>query len=589
MIIDVQSTDQLPAFKGAIRGITHEKNQRHVCVIDHGCAEVSIVCVQAFFGTSAYLNLLATIKGPKYLASVVNEFVVSENLVSQVWTLTDRKASKTIINETDKFLIFYDEIISGAVALNASDIHFEILDQEDSCIRLRVYGRVIEWKRIATELLKGALTAAYSKRTKTGTNSSGALSFDRAMNTITEQMVHGKIYNGRFTGYPVVNGYDVVMRLLESDPRSKIPDIEMLGYASHHVIDQIMPAIRKNAGMMAIAGSTGSGKSTALRSFIYALPGRDQLKIYGVEDPVEYLNRFMRQISVQRNTDDPDDVVKMKFLSALRSVLRMDPDVLMLGEIRDKDSASLASEFNRTGHRVFTTVHGDGCVDVLDRLCGAEIGINPSTLAGKKYLTAVMYQKLLPKICQHCRVPAIKVLSEKTKSVLLQKFKVNPTSMFCASPEGCEHCRLNLSSAAAQSTATSSHNSIAGTKGMTVVAEILIPDDEILDAIKHRDWARVEDRWRSARVSGFDSPDMKGKTAFEHALYKACAGIIDPRDIESDFESFETYRIREILVRQSLSLIKTDRVLSAEEMTEQDELAQEPTLRASDTRTLLTS
>jgi len=546
VMLRVESIDKLPEFKGAIRGITHDKYHTQVCVIDHGCAEVSVVCVETFFSTTLYLNLLQTIKSQKFLLKMVNEFVASEELIRQIWTITDRKAKQNIVNETDKFLIFYDEIISAAVNLSASDIHFEMLDQEESLIRLRVYGRVIEWKRVSTELLKGALTAAYSKRTKTGTNSSGALSLDRAMNTMTEQVVNGKIYNGRFTGYPVVNGYDVVMRLLESDPRSKIPDIQALGYASYHVQDQIMPAIRKNAGMMAIAGSTGSGKSTALRSFIYALPGRDQLKIYGVEDPVEYLNRFMRQISVQRNTDDPDDVVKMKFLSALRSVLRMDPDVLMLGEIRDRDSASLASEFNRTGHRVFTTVHGDGCVDVLARLCSEEIGISPSTLAGKKYLTAVMYQKLLPKVCTHCRIPAVDVLPKATLSVLIENFKVNPQSMFCASETGCEHCRLKLGSAATQNSALQSQPNIAGTKGMTVVAEILIPDDEILDAIKKRDWQRVEDQWRGARNSGFDSEDMRGKTAFEHALYKACAGLIDPRDIESDFESFETYRIREI-------------------------------------------
>ena len=166
------------------------------------------------------------------------------------------------------------------------------------------------------------------------------------MNTITEQVINGKTYNGRFSGYPLVNGYDVVIRLLDSDPNSTIPSIQSLGYAPYHVVEQILPAIQRNSGMMAIAGSTGSGKSTALRSFIHAIPDRNNLKIYGVEDPVEYLNPFMRQISVQRNSDDPDDVVKMKFLSALRSVLRMDPDVLMLGEIRDHESASIASEFN---------------------------------------------------------------------------------------------------------------------------------------------------------------------------------------------------------------------------------------------------
>lgn len=249
-----------------------------------------------------------------------------------------------------------------------------------------------------------------------------------------------------------------------------------------------------------------------------------------MEDPVEYLNPFMRQISVQRNSDDPDEVVKMKFLSALRSVLRMDPDVLMLGEIRDHESGSIASEFNRTGHRVFTTVHGDGCIDVLARLTSDEIGIHPQTLAAKKYLSAVMYQKLLPKLCPHCKVPAQTVLPEKTQQTLRQKFHVDPGTMFVANEQGCPHCRL-------------ADVGIAGTKGMTVVAEILTPTEEIRDSIRQQDWRQLEILWRSQRIAGFDSPHMGGKTAFEHALYKACAGLVDPQDIEADFESFETYSV----------------------------------------------
>ena len=308
---------------------------------------------------------------------------------------------------------------------------------------------------------------------------------------------------------------------------------------------QIISVLDYPHGIILVTGPTGSGKSTSLNAFLRKINSTD-LRIITVEDPVEYLNPFMRQISVQRNTDDPEEVVKMKFLSALRSVLRMDPDVLMQGEIRDRDSASLASEFNRTGHRIFTTVHGDSCVDVLDRLAGDEIGINPSTLAAKKYLSAVMYQKLLPKVCQNCRIPAIQVLSEGTKNVLVKKFSVNPSSMFCANDEGCELCRINLNSAASLTSTVQAHHGIAGTKGMTVVAEILTPDDAIREAIRNKDWKRVEDLWRGTRNCGFDSPDMRGKTSFEHALYKACIGIIDPRDIEADFESFETYQIREL-------------------------------------------
>ena len=528
--------EDLGTFKGVIANTVNINLQKSVVVLDLGCAEVGVVCTSAFYGSSNYLTLLSTLKGPRFLCTPVREWITSEALLQHIRNQGDKRSlfnDAVVLSEDNKFIVTYDDLVTAAIQLEASDIHFEIGSSETSKIKLRIFGRLREWKPLPTELIKGALSSAYSKRTKSGTNSAGALSFERPMNTITEQVVQGKTYNGRFNGCPLVNGYDVVMRLLESDPKSNIPSIESLGYSLHHVEAQILPAIRRNAGMMVIAGSTGSGKSTALRSFIYALPDREQLKIFGVEDPVEYLNPFMRQISVQRNSDDPDEVVKMKFLSALRSVLRMDPDVLMLGEIRDHDSASLASEFNRTGHRVFTTVHGDGCVDVLARLTGEEIGIHPSTLAAKKYLSAVMYQKLLPKLCPHCKLPATDHLPAHTQQLLRDKFAVDPGTMFVANEQGCPHCKVESVG-------------LAGTKGLTVVAEILTPDDAILHAIRERDWMQVEHLWRVQRQHGFDAPHIQGKTAYEHALYKACAGLVDPNDIEADFESFDTYAVQDL-------------------------------------------
>lgn len=531
----IDQIDDLPYFKGVVARVVSEKNQRDVAVLDVGCASVIILCTATFLKSPLHLTLVSTLGSNRFQFFVQAEYVTTKGLIAEVRALAERRSQQRlipVINADNKHIVLYDEIVEKAVALKATDIHFELSDSETSRIRLRIYGRLHDWRSFPTELLMGALTAAYSKRTKSGTNSAGALSLERAMNTVTEQVVNGKAFNGRFNGYPLVNGYDVVMRLLETDPRSVVPTVQELGYAESHVEEQIIPAIKKNAGMIAIAGSTGSGKSTALRSFIYSIPDRDRLKIFGVEDPTEYINPFMRQISVQRNSDDEEHVVKMKFLSALRSVLRMDPDVLMLGEIRDRDSASLASEFNRTGHRVFSTVHGDGCVDVLARLASDEIGIHPSTLAAKKYLSAVMYQKLMPVLCEHCKVPAVNVLTERQQGILRSKFLLDPAKMFCSSEVGCAHCKLEGVNG-------------GGTKGLTVVAEILTPTEEMLELIRDCDWLGVESIWRSQRSAHYDSPNMAGKTAYEHALYKASIGLIDPRDIETDFESFGSYRLFE--------------------------------------------
>lgn len=531
----IDKIDGLPYFKGVVARVVSEKNQKDVAVLDVGCASVIILSTATFLKSPQHLTLASTLSSNRFQLFVEAEYVTTQGLIAEVRALAERRSQQQlipVISAENKHIVLYDEIVEKAVSLKSTDIHFELSDSETSRIRLRIYGRLHDWRSFPTDLMRGALTAAYSKRTKSGTNSAGALSLERAMNTMTEQVVNGKAFNGRFNGYPLVNGYDVVMRLLETDPRSVVPTVQDLGYSESHVEEQILPAIKKNAGMIAIAGSTGSGKSTALRSFIYSIPDRDRLKIFGVEDPTEYINPFMRQISVQRNSDDEEHVVKMKFLSALRSVLRMDPDVLMLGEIRDKDSASLASEFNRTGHRVFTTVHGDGCVDVLARLASDEIGIHPSTLAAKKYLSAVMYQKLMPVLCEHCKVPAINVLTQRQQGILRSKFLLDPEKMFCSSEIGCMHCKLEGVDG-------------GGTKGLTVVAEILTPTEEMLELIRDCDWLGVEKIWRTQRAAHYDSPNMAGKTAYEHALYKASIGLIDPRDIETDFESFGSYRVFE--------------------------------------------
>ena len=508
--LPISEISEIGEFKGLIMGLYPLTAQPRCVVLDMGCAEVMLVYTQSFLGTGAHLGLLALSKSQRFLLTVIKELITSDELIQEIIQISQIKSNtrkkSLIIDEGNKFIVLYDEIMAKAIQLNATDVHFEIRHQEHSHVRLRIYGRLKVWKKFPTELLRGALTAAYSARSKSGTNSAGALSLERPMNTMTEQLIDGLQINGRFNGFPLVNGYDVVVRLLHNDPKVKIPSISSLGYTDFHIKEQIEPAISRNAGMMAIAGSTGSGKSTALRAFIATLPNIEGLKVYGV---------------------------KMKFLSALRSVLRMDPDVLMLGEIRDKESASLASEFNRTGHRVFTTVHGDGCIDVLSRLCSDEIGISSNTLAGKNFLSAVMYQKLLPQLCEFCKLPARHVLDQAQISCLTDKFLLSIDSMFCANERGCDHCKVQ-------------EIGLAGTKGLSIVAEILIPNKKILQAIAIEDWASVEKLWRGSRREAFDSSNMQGKTAFEHALYKASIGILDPLDIETDFESFQTYNVLQI-------------------------------------------
>jgi type II secretory ATPase GspE/PulE/Tfp pilus assembly ATPase PilB-like protein len=323
-----------------------------------------------------------------------------------------------------------------------------------------------------------------------------------------------------------------VVRLLENDPRGRVASLAALGYEKSQITGPLMFALQKNSGMIAMVGGTGSGKSTTLKTMMNELPQKDKLKRYSVEDPVEYRMPGVRQISIQRGADDDESEVKRKFHSALRMLVRLDPDVAMIGEIRDSQSGELASEMVQTGHRVLTTVHGDGVVDAMSRMTGRLINIAPEILSTRKFLSAIMYQKLLPILCPHCKKPAAEVMPVAELDVIRTRFELDTSLMFCSSESGCDQCRVDGIES-------------GGTTGLTVAAEIFVPNDESLDLIRVRDWAGIEAAWRKTRRTGFGDSDMTGKTAFEHALYKASIGLVDPRDIERDFEAFTSYQIFE--------------------------------------------
>lgn len=503
--------------------------REQVIVFDCGYAEAVIVAIEGCAAKGLYHSIRSNLIG----YSIKREFVVNTNGFDEAQEYARRIPRAAIINADDKGRQIYEDLVRGAFALGASDLHFRLRDDGSSDVRLRLFGRMRPWKNFDTALLLNAIRSAYSGATKRGTNSRSDFTLETESSTMTEHIYDGKVVMGRLAHKPVLGGGKTVVRLLETsnDPKMlRIKSFIDLGYASTHIEHQILPALRRNSGLFLMAGSTGSGKSTTLRSAMFYIPNRELLEMYSVEDPTEYVMPWVNQLSIQSASDDTDDVRKMKFLSSLRSMMRMDPDVGMIGEIRDTESARISTELTQTGHRVLSTVHGEGSVDVLSRMTGDLLQVPADILGTKKYLTAVIYQKLLPLLCPYCKIPARTLLSSDKQRTLTEKFRVDVGNMYTADVNGCAECRLN-------------GVSTEGTKGQTVVAEILTPDDQMRSQMKEKNWPEVERLWRSTRIKPFGNADMTGKTAFEHALYKATQGLIDPNDIEADFEPFETYQI----------------------------------------------
>jgi type II secretory ATPase GspE/PulE/Tfp pilus assembly ATPase PilB-like protein len=201
----------------------------------------------------------------------------------------------------------------------------------------------------------------------------------------------------------------------------------------------------------------------------------------------------------------------------------------MVGEVRDAESGSLLKTMVQSGHQVITTVHAASSIEVIERFASDEIGIPRQALASPSFLSALVYQRLVPKLCPNCSRPAIGILPASRLIMLETKFGIDPSGVRVADDRGCAFC--------------SGHG---GVHGVTVTAEIIEPTVEMQMMIREGKDAEAGEWWRSQRTRGFEEDDCAGKTALEHGLLKVAQGIVDPGHLEDAFEPLETYRIRKI-------------------------------------------
>ena len=275
-----------------------------------------------------------------------------------------------------------NSIVMQAATDGASDIHFE--PQEDSLVvRVRVDGVLSETQRIPRRMANGVTTRlkvlakldiAERRKPQDGRIALNA----RAV---------GRMLDIRVAVLPTVEGEQVVMRLI--DKSRKTPTLESLGM-SESMREKLADIIRRPTGALLVTGPTGSGKSTTLYAALAEI-NRPEINIITVEDPVEYRLAGINQVQINVKAE-------MTFASALRSILRSDPDVIMVGEIRDAETAKMAIESALTGHMVFSTLHTNDAPGAMTRL--NEMGVEPF-LTGSA-VTAVLAQRLARKLCTNC-------------------------------------------------------------------------------------------------------------------------------------------------------------------------------------------
>jgi type II secretory ATPase GspE/PulE/Tfp pilus assembly ATPase PilB-like protein len=200
--------------------------------------------------------------------------------------------------------------------------------------------------------------------------------------------LNGRPVDFRVSSQPTIWGENIVLRVL--DREKSIISLEQMRLPKV-VMSKLNLMLARPEGILILTGPTGSGKTTTLYSLLAKL-NVESVNIMTLEDPVEYPVAMMRQTSVS-------ETAKMDFANGIRSIMRQDPDIILVGEVRDRDTAEMAFRAAMTGHQVFTTLHTNSALGVFPRL--TDIGIQPGILSGN--IIGVIAQRLVRKLCPHCR------------------------------------------------------------------------------------------------------------------------------------------------------------------------------------------
>jgi type IV pilus assembly protein PilB len=288
-----------------------------------------------------------------------------------------------IFNENHKPTFLVDKIMEQAVILCASDIHFDI-SRENISIRFRIDGimeQIDTLPRTIYPELFSRLKILSGLRTDVHSDPQDGR---------YQTNILGKVFNVRTSFMPTYYGESAVLRLLplREDDSLTIYD---LGFCQDH-IDSILQNLNKTSGIILITGPTGSGKTTTLNVCL-KIKAKEPISIISLEDPIEYEVKGIRQVAVRQNFG-------FTFAKALRSCLRQDPDIIMVGEIRDRETAEIAIHTALTGHLVLSTLHAGRASEVLERLFG--MGIERYLIL--ETVNLIIAQRLVRKVCIECKM-----------------------------------------------------------------------------------------------------------------------------------------------------------------------------------------
>jgi type II secretory ATPase GspE/PulE/Tfp pilus assembly ATPase PilB-like protein len=411
------------------------------------------------------------------------------NILSHDNQNEDRVALRHAVQRDEKILLdklandapivnLVNSILIEAIRKGASDIHIEAASQ-DVMIRNRIDGYLQVVERIDKDRFSGI-----ASRIKIMANLN---IMERRLPQDGRITVHigDDIIDVRVSIIPIINGESIVLRLFS---KKKTPlNLDQLGL-DVQALDALRVMYRVNHGLILVTGPTGSGKTTSLNAILREIRS-DAVKIITIEDPVEYMTEGIDQVQT-------NEKIGLTFDSILRRVLRQDPDIIMVGEIRDVPTAELAMRAALTGHLVFSTLHTKDSASVITRL--RNMGIEPYLIAA--VLRGSIAQRLVRRICPECRVS---VEPNERERALLQKYNLLNGTLYTG--KGCKSCGG------------------FGYRGRTGLFELFINDGKIEEMI-------INDAKQSEIMAYAQSLGVK--TLIEQGLEKALSGITTISELE---------------------------------------------------------